>query len=584
MNDLISGDVDRRIARTLADLKKEYGIEGEIYAFDAQDNLVASSSANAMTASLPPIWLSPGKDVAFIDKHVDPLAQGQVVALTVGMSARFGAGFKIGTLIVTLPWKTVEKMLDSGDQRILLYRDEPPMFLYASHAGASMNAADILMLANRPAEPVISSTRYVAGYSQLYSALLKDWHIAALKEASVADQPIRTVAFELLILGLILSLPIVLAIRWLSRRLTDPIESLTRVVGSVTGSGDLSARVEIQSMDELGTLAQAFNGMAENLQRISREREMFVTALEQLNVTLEQRVQERTSALEYTNTELSQAIDHLKAAQIQLVQSEKMASLGQLVAGVAHELNNPISFIYANFPHLEEHAAALLGLIEEMRKLPMDQAHSIAIEKKIAQIDLEYLREDIVKIIRSGKSGAARIKEIVSSLRSFSRLDEADWKSVVLEDGIDDTLSILQHHIKNRVEVIKDYQLKTPVLCRAGQINQVFMNVLYNAIQAIEGNGTIWISTRQEGEFAAIAIRDSGKGVPAELIGKIFDPFFTTKRVGEGTGLGLSISYGIVEKHGGHMEVSSAVGKGSTFTIYIRMKGAGEPGTDSGNS
>jgi signal transduction histidine kinase len=254
-----------------------------------------------------------------------------------------------------------------------------------------------------------------------------------------------------------------------------------------------------------------------------------------------------------------------------------MASLGQLVAGVAHELNNPIGFIYANFPHLEEYTKDLLSLIEELRQLPLEDAQKAVIEQKIKAIDLEFIKEDTLKIIRSGQSGASRIKEIVSSLRSFSRLDEAELKSVILEDGINDTLAILNHQIRNRVEVIKDYQLNQPVLCRAGQINQVFMNIIYNALQVIDGSGSLRISTRKEDKFAVISVADSGKGIPPDVISKIFDPFFTTKKVGEGTGLGLSISYGIIESHGGRIEVTSELGKGTTFIIYIPLNPETKP-------
>jgi signal transduction histidine kinase len=238
---------------------------------------------------------------------------------------------------------------------------------------------------------------------------------------------------------------------------------------------------------------------------------------------------------------------------------------------VAHELNNPVGFIYANFPQLEEYVSDLLSLIDALLKLPMDESSQKLAEQLISDSDLDFLREDVIELIRSGKSGASRIKEIVFSLRSFSRLDEAELKSVLLEDGLNDTLAILNHQTKGRIRVVRDYQLNEPVTCFAGQVNQVFMNVIYNGIQAIIGEGTLTIATRKQNEWAIVSIEDSGKGIPQDIIGKIFDPFFTTKEVGEGTGLGLSISYGIIEKHGGHIEVESTVGKGTRFTISLKF-------------
>ncbi|OIR02473.1 sensor protein ZraS [mine drainage metagenome] len=571
MNDLISGDIDKRVARTLVNLKAQYALSGDIYAFDAQDKLLATSESRSISKNLPAIWINKSAEAVFIDKHPNPLGGGNIVAMSVNMSASFSHDFKIGTLVVTLPWSTIEKLLTDDKHQTLVFKDELPVLFFDSTNKVHVQSDEMYTLFKRSSEVTIASSEYVAGYSEAYHPPLKDWHVAVLKDASLAYQPIHMVAYKLAILGLILSIPFVLSVRWLSRKLTKPIESLTRVVSGITSSGDLSKRASIDTKDELGTLALAFNSMAENLQRSSQEREKFVAELETLNRTLEQRVNERTQALGSANKELTGAIDSLKAAQSQLVQSEKMVSLGQLVAGVAHELNNPIGFIYANFPHLEEYTNELLALIDELRQLPMNDEQKAVAEKKIKAIDLEFIKEDTLKIIRSGKSGASRIKEIVSSLRSFSRLDEAELKSVVLEDGINDTLAILNHHIRNRVEVIKDYQLNQPVLCRAGQINQVFMNILYNAIQAIDGTGSLHIATRREGEFAVVSVADSGKGISPEIISKIFDPFFTTKKVGEGTGLGLSISYGIVESHGGRIDVASEVGKGTKFMIYILM-------------
>lgn len=569
MNDIISGDVDKRVARTLRNLKTQYGLTGDIYVFDAHNKLVTSSEEEQQDngSDLPALWASKNNDVWFINKHAHPFGEGDVVALNIPIHASFSADYKVGVLVMVLPWPAIEKLLYENRQRIMLYTDE-----HSLYSGSSNPSADEMrLLASRADELQLGDTSYVAGYSNKYLAPLNDWHVAALKEAQIAYQPIRDVAFKLAGLGLALAIPMVLAIRWLSRKLIGPVESLTRVVSGITSSGDLSRRAEIGAKDELGTLALAFNGMAKNLQRTSQEREKFVAQLELLNKTLEQRVRERTSELESANIDLTCAIGNLKAAQGQLVQSEKMASLGQLVAGVAHELNNPIGFIYANFPHLEDYANDLIELVEELLKLPMNEAQKVAIEQKIKAIDLDFIKEDILKIVNSGMSGASRIKEIVSSLRSFSRLDEAELKSVMLEDGINDTLALLLHYTRGRIEILKDYQLNQSVACRAGQINQVFMNIIYNAIQATEGKGVLRIATRREGDYALVSIADSGQGIPPELIGKIFDPFFTTKKVGEGTGLGLSISYGIIEKHGGRLEVQSEAGKGTLFTVYIPM-------------
>jgi len=267
----------------------------------------------------------------------------------------------------------------------------------------------------------------------------------------------------------------------------------------------------------------------------------------------------------------------VKSLYAELVQSEKMASLGKLVAGVAHEVNNPINFIYSNIHPLQGYIhdlKALVQLYEEKETGLCPEDRKVVVERKEA-MDLEYVFEDLDKILQAFKDGATRVRNIVSSLTTFSRLDVGEPGEVDLHEGIENTLTLLTNRYKERVVVHREYGDIPKVLGYAGPLNQVFMNLLANAGDAIElgKKGNVWIQTRMDGaDHVLIAIRDDGKGVPKEVLDKIFDPFVTTKKVGKGTGLGLSITYGIVEKHGGEIGVESEVGKGSTFWFRIPIE------------
>ncbi|MDP6041021.1 MAG: response regulator [Candidatus Latescibacteria bacterium] len=258
--------------------------------------------------------------------------------------------------------------------------------------------------------------------------------------------------------------------------------------------------------------------------------------------------------------DLKQALEELKSAEAQLVHSEKMAGLGKLVAGVAHELNNPIGFIYANMGHFSRYIGVLKSICDTAG-ISGDDAEKA--EKSFSTLN---------RLIESCSNGSQRIKEIVLGLRTFSRLDEAERKSVDLHEGIDSTLTLLEHLFKERITVEKNYGDLPMVECYAGQLNQVFMNLLTNATDAIDGEGKITISTQTNTDSVIISFADTGSGIPKDALSKIFDPFFTTKDIGKGTGLGLSISYGIVEKHGGKIAAESEVDKGTTFTITLPFK------------
>jgi two-component system NtrC family sensor kinase len=278
--------------------------------------------------------------------------------------------------------------------------------------------------------------------------------------------------------------------------------------------------------------------------------------------------------LESKLVELREANQEIKNTQTTLVQSAKMISLGQIVAGVAHELNNPIAFIYSNMHHLSEYVQKIKTLVQNYRalkgKLPEKEREQA--DKLERDLDVDFILKDIEDLTASCVEGANRTKEIVLGLRSFSRMDESDFRASDLHEGIRSTVKLLASDFKNRITVHEEFGDIPLVECNLSQMNQIFMNLLSNAGHAIPGSGEIWIRTRLEGQAVRIEIEDSGSGMDPATLEKIFDPFFTTKKVGEGTGLGLSITYGLVQKHHGTISVKSAPGRGTCFTLQFPVK------------
>lgn len=311
-----------------------------------------------------------------------------------------------------------------------------------------------------------------------------------------------------------------------------------------------------------------------------RERRL---ALEAMNQELEHQVKVRTAQLASANEELvrehrelEKTLEELTQTQNELVQSEKMASLGFLVAGVAHELNNPISFVHSNMDFIDEYVVRLKRVLEayEAVELPDGPTYQqLAEVKQRAGLNRTLRRLD--ELIASCKRGTERVRKIVMDLGTFARADDVDPVPADLHEGIETTLNLLTKEYRDRIVVHREYGSLPQVECHSGQINQVFMNLLLNAAQAIHEAGDVWIRTASQGDMVTVVIKDNGSGIPEANLPKIFDPFFTTKKVGEGMGLGLSLTYGIIRKHGGTIRVSSRDSEGTEFTIELPVKWSG---------
>ena len=295
------------------------------------------------------------------------------------------------------------------------------------------------------------------------------------------------------------------------------------------------------------------------------------------NLSLEQRVLDRTR-------ELSEALDHLKESEAQLIQSEKMSSLGQMVAGVAHEINTPLAYVKNSLGTVSDRLGDLSGALDHCEKLlallqagqsadPNELSRQFArASSAIQQLRQQRATEELAELVKDGLYGTGQMAEIVGNLKDFSRLDRSKVTSFNLNDGLDSTL-ILAKHMLRSVKVDKHLGDIPPVLCSPSQVNQVFLNLVTNAVQALEdGKGTITLTTRSEDGGVAVEVDDTGKGIAEDVLPKIFDPFFSTKEVGKGTGLGLSVSYKIVQQHGGRIDVESTPGVGSRFTVWFPFK------------
>ncbi len=388
---------------------------------------------------------------------------------------------------------------------------------------------EAFVLLNEEAQHVFQECS--ASLVELVDINKKDSYDAA-ERAEITHQSTRNITTILMIVAILVSAFIAVG---LARYITTSVHQLVKAAGSVAG-GNLEVHLKIDSHDEIGNLAHSFNQMTASL-REARER--------------------------------------MKKTQIQLVHSEKMASLGQLTAGIAHEINNPVNFVSSNVSPLRRDLADILAIIKKYEDtVAAQQLHEKfnAVEQLKTKLDFSYLRGEIENLLNGIQEGAHRTSEIVRGLRNFTRLEEDVRKPADINKGLESTLLMLKHQLKNRVEVIKAFGEIPEVMCYPGKLNQAFLNILANASQAIDGPGKIFIKTSYDGEIVTISIKDTGKGMTEEVKKHLFEPFFTTKPVGEGTGLGLPITYGIIEEHDGNIEVYSEPGQGSEFVVTLPAK------------
>ncbi len=349
-----------------------------------------------------------------------------------------------------------------------------------------------------------------------------------------------------IILGLVFS-------HFLTKIITTPLLKLAMGSKNFAG-GDFSHRIEQSNYSEIDDLVNAYNIMATNLQ--------------DMYVSLENKVTERTQ-------QLNNAYKELQSTQAMMVHSEKMKSLGELVAGITHEINNPVNFIYGNLIHLTNYTNDLIMLIDKYGEYEkeLQEEHQKEIKKIKEDIDLAFLKEDLSLLIQSCREGTERTKNIILDLKNFSRMEERVLSSIDITKEIDTTLNILHSKYKNRIEIHKEYETSLPLVeSYGGQLNQVFMNILDNAFYAIENKGDVYIRVKHIDNNVIIEIEDNGRGMDSEIANKIFDPFFTTKPVGQGTGLGMSISYRVIKEHNGDIRLRTKVGEGAVFTITLPVR------------
>ncbi len=434
--------------------------------------------------------------------------------------------------------------------------------LYRDVEGAWISAAAPIRDSDGNVVGLVQADRYIAFYqAQIVESIYKLLFVAIISLA----------------VGIVIA---ILYSMWFTRSINKLVVATQQLA-----NGDLTVCLDINSGDEIEELSYHFNKMVKKLNRSMRDQKNKAQMLKQknseiasLNKSLENKVAKRTNSLQAANSELEATLRELQDSQAKLLQSEKMASLGQIAAGVAHEINNPIGFVGSNVTtqkdYIRDIKAAHVTVLDMLALVEKDDSQDIkslikTFKEQYIASDIDFLLEDSVVLLNETTEGIERVADIVTNLKTFSRIDDTGVAQINVNDCIDNTLKIVNNELKYSCTIHKEFGDLPDIMANAGELNQVLLNILINAGQAIEEQGIIEINTAELEDYITITIKDNGKGIPQDKLNKIFDPFFTTKPVGEGTGLGLAISYDIVKKHNGDIEVSSQLNQGTCFTIRL---------------
>mgnify|MGYP000506394126 CR=1 FL=1 len=420
----------------------------------------------------------------------------------------------------------------------------------------------IVAKASRQPQKTSSTRRYFS------SVLVDDNNIGSIEIGISTENQDAVIANHLkrmIIQSLFIFLTLVISLFIFFRKMiTDPIHNLVDQAKHLS-TGNISNPINLNAKGELSQLASALDNMRLRLKKYYDE-------ITSQNHLLDQRVAERTRELKDTNSKLIET-------HSQLLQSEKMAAIGQLSAGVAHEINNPISFISSNISILSEWYTSLMKVTQKYDEQVTNDKLKTNFEAIKTDNDFEYIKEEIPLLIKETQDGLNRVSTIVSDLRNFAHADDMVWKSSDLCEGLNSTLNIVRNEVKYKADITLSANSIPLVECLPAQINQVFMNIIVNAAQAIAGKGKITISINHTGQWVCVSIYDTGQGIPEKDLNRIMEPFYTTKPIGQGTGLGLSISYRIIKTHHGRIDIESKVGEGSAFHIWLPLKQPKEQST-----